>query len=303
MFVLDTWRIVTAGESMSRGLDHVIHAVRDLDAAGEFYTRLGYTVGARNRHPWGTHNRIVQFPGFFLEILTVAEPEKLPPLSDNTNLFAALNRDFLVTVGEGFTGLVLEGHDPAGEHAALAAAGFGGIPLFHFSRKGKRPDGSDTEVGFDIAFARYPASPHAAFFTCKQTHPQNFWSPDMQRHANGARGVAAVVLVAENPTDHHIFLQTLAGVRDVQATSRGITIPTERGSILALDPRSFRDTFGVDGPRDEGLRLGALVFSVGNLDATRALIERNGIKAKDQHDKLVVSGDAAHGAVIAFEAS
>ena len=34
-------------------------------------------MGARNRHPWGTHNHIVQLPGFFVELLTVAEPEKL----------------------------------------------------------------------------------------------------------------------------------------------------------------------------------------------------------------------------------
>ncbi len=62
---------------MARGLDHIVHAVRDLDAAADFYRRLGFTVGARNRHPWGTHNHIVQLPGFFIELLTFAEPEKL----------------------------------------------------------------------------------------------------------------------------------------------------------------------------------------------------------------------------------
>ena len=62
---------------MARGLDHIAHAVRDLDAAADFYRRIGFTVGARNRHSWGTHNCIVQFPGFFIEILTLAEPEKL----------------------------------------------------------------------------------------------------------------------------------------------------------------------------------------------------------------------------------
>ncbi len=56
---------------MPRGLDHIVHAVRDLDAAGELYARLGFTVGARNAHPWGTHNRIVQFSGFFVELLTI----------------------------------------------------------------------------------------------------------------------------------------------------------------------------------------------------------------------------------------
>ena len=62
---------------MARGLDHIAHAVRDLDAAADLYRRLGFTVGARNRHTWGTENHLVQFPGFFIELLTVTAPEKL----------------------------------------------------------------------------------------------------------------------------------------------------------------------------------------------------------------------------------
>ncbi|MGB8511504.1 MAG: VOC family protein, partial [Pseudolabrys sp.] len=54
---------------MARGLDHIVHAVRDLDAAADLYRRLGFTVGARNKHPWGTYNHIVQLPGFFIELL------------------------------------------------------------------------------------------------------------------------------------------------------------------------------------------------------------------------------------------
>jgi len=286
---------------MARGLDHVIHAVRDLDAAGELYERLGFTVGTRNRHPWGTHNRIVQFPNFFLEILTVGEPEKLPQRGDNSIPFATINRHFLDHVGEGLTGMVLEGFDPAGELSAFEAAGFGGVPLFHFERKGKRADGSDTEVGFDIAFARYPSSPHAVFFTCKQTQPQNFWSGEMQRHANGTTAVSACALVAENPTDHHVFLETLVGVRDLRSSSLGLSIDTPRGDVLALDPRAFADTYGAEAPRDAGLRVGALCFKIPNLAATRSVIERSGIVPREHRGKLVVSGPDAHGAVIAFE--
>ena len=82
---------------MPRGLDHIVHAVRDLDAAADFYRRAGFTVGARNRHPWGTHNHVVQFPGFFIEVLTVAEPEKLG--DDGLSLhFGAPNREAIARV-------------------------------------------------------------------------------------------------------------------------------------------------------------------------------------------------------------
>jgi catechol 2,3-dioxygenase-like lactoylglutathione lyase family enzyme len=287
---------------MSRGLDHVIHAVLDLDAASEFYSRLGFTVGMRNKHPWGTHNHIVQLPNFFLEILTVAEPEKLPA-ADSANRFATMNHYFITHTGEGLSGLVLESRDPATDKAAFDKAGFGGLPVFHFSRKGKRADGSDTEVGFDLVFARYPGSPRAVFFTMKQTQPENFWSEKMQHHANGAVAIAACVLVAENPTDHHIFLECFAGVRDVRSSSLGLTIETPRGIVLALDRRGFADTFGVEPPIDDGLRVGAAVFKVRDLAATREVLRRNGLLARDHREKLVVSGAAAHGAVIAFEAS
>ena len=47
---------------MTRRIDHLVVAVRDLDEAGRFYERLGFQVGARNRHPWGTENRIDPVP-------------------------------------------------------------------------------------------------------------------------------------------------------------------------------------------------------------------------------------------------
>src|ERR1017187_1997640 len=94
---------------MARGLDHIAHAVHDLDAAADLYRRVGFIVGARNRHAWGTHNRIIQLPGFFIELLTVAEPEKLG--SDGFSIFfGGFARSFL-TRREGLALLFLESHD------------------------------------------------------------------------------------------------------------------------------------------------------------------------------------------------
>ncbi|PZO02624.1 MAG: VOC family protein, partial [Hyphomicrobiales bacterium] len=70
---------VTTIASAPRGLDHLVIGVRDLDAAGAFYESLGFTVGARNRHPWGTENRIVQFPGSFLELITIGDAAAIVP--------------------------------------------------------------------------------------------------------------------------------------------------------------------------------------------------------------------------------
>ncbi len=133
-----------------------------------------------------------------------------------------------------------------------------------------------------------------------QTAPESFWSAELQRHPNGARQIAAAVLVAENPTDHHIFLEALCGVRDIHASSLGLTIQTPRGAVQVMDPRSFRQAFGHDAPKDAGLRLAALVFSVADVAATRALLERNGVPAREQAGRLVIGPEAAFGATIAF---
>src|SRR3977135_362470 len=105
---------------MPPGLERVVHAVRARGAAAELYGRLGVTVGARNRHPWGTHNRIVQLPGFYVEVLTVAEPDKLG--SDGfSQLFGRFNQDFL-KASEGLSVLLLESRAIENDHAELKAA-------------------------------------------------------------------------------------------------------------------------------------------------------------------------------------
>ncbi|WP_281024020.1 VOC family protein [Microvirga flavescens] len=51
---------------MPRRIDHLVIAVHDLDKAADFYRRLGFQVGARNRHSWGTENRLwCSFPACF----------------------------------------------------------------------------------------------------------------------------------------------------------------------------------------------------------------------------------------------
>src|SRR3979490_3622307 len=122
---------------MPRGLDHIVHAVRDLEGAGELYPRLGFTVGARNRHSWGTHNHVVQLPGFFIELLTVAEPEKLG--SDGfSDLFGRFNQSFL-SKQEGLSLLLLESDDAVGDTAAFHSSGLAASEGMKFERRGQPP--------------------------------------------------------------------------------------------------------------------------------------------------------------------
>lgn len=282
---------------MARGLDHIVHAVHDLDAAGEAYARLGFTVGAHNRHPWGTHNRIVQFPGVFIELLALGEMDRIPPPRPRSLSFGAFTRDFLKR-GEGLSMLVLEGKGAA-DAEAFRAAGIGDFDVFNFEREGKRPDGSAVKVAFSLAFAQDKAAPDTGFFTCQQHYPENFWNPAFQQHANGVTGVAGVVFVAENPADHHVFLKAFAGVSDLQSTSSGITIETPRGEIQAMDPAAYRLHFVVEPPDiSRGMRLAAIRFAVRDIGVARGAL---GAGATERMDKLIIAPQAAHGATLVFE--
>jgi hypothetical protein len=285
---------------VARGLDHIVHAVRDLDAAAGLYRRLGFEVGARNRHPraWGTQNHIVQLPGTFIELLTVADPDGIAPHAPRFFSFGAFNRDFLAR-GEGLAMLVLEGRG-APDSAEFRKAGIGDFELYEFEREGQRPDGTPVKVAFALAFAKDPGSPDTGFFTCQHRYPESFWNPAFQRHPNTAGAVAGVVLVADNPSDHQVFLEAFTGVREAQATSAGIRTP--RGRVQVMRPDAFRERFGTEPPATgRGARLAALRFAVRDPEAVGRHLRIENLASSNRMGHIVVGPDTAMGATLVFE--
>jgi hypothetical protein len=286
---------------MPRGLDHIVHAVRDLDAAVDLYRRAGFTVGARNRHPptWGTQNHIVQLPGTFIELLAMGDTSSIAEHGPRAFSFGAFNRDFL-TRDEGLSMLVLEGYGGS-DAQGFRAKGIGDFDLFEFEREARRPDGTPIKVAFALAFASDPMSPDAAFFTCQHRHPENFWNPAFQVHANTAANVAGVVLVADNPADHRAFLSAFADQGDVMATSAGINLKTPRGEIAVMASAAFRDQFSVTPPDgSRGLRLAAIRVAVRDMAVARQHFERAHLPARGGNRQLVIGPEAAMGATLVF---
>jgi hypothetical protein len=286
---------------MARGLDHIVHAVRDLDAAADLYRRFGFTVGARNRHPWGTHNHIVQLPGFFIELLAVAEPERLGTDGFST-MFAAYNRDF-VARGEGFSLLILESKDARADAATFSAAGLAASEDLRFERDARRPDGASVKVGFSLAFAEDKAVHDIHFASCQQHYPENFWNPAFQQHSNSVAGVVGVVVVANQPEQHKQFFEVFA---DAPAVARpgGFAIATSRGMIEVVSPAAFLQRFGVKPPdMARGARLAALRFAVTQPSRLQAVSELAGIAGLYVGNDAIIGSEDAMGAILVFEPS
>jgi catechol 2,3-dioxygenase-like lactoylglutathione lyase family enzyme len=284
---------------MPRGLDHIVHAVRDLDAAAALYKSLGFTVGAGNRHPWGTHNYIVQLPGVFIGLLTLAEPDKLGD-DGFSRLFGAYTGEFLKQ-HEGLSLVILESHGARADEAAFRAAGIAASEVMRFEREGKRPDGSAMKVAFSLAFAEDSQAPDIHFTTCQQHYPENFWNPAFQKHANGATAVAGVVAVAEEPARHRAFMQAFSGAEAI-ASGDGFRLATPRGTIEMVTPNTFVARFGVVAHDVAGgMRLAAIRFAVGDASLMQDVPELAGIAGLYAENAAIVGANDAMGAVLVFE--
>lgn len=286
---------------MTRGIDHLVLAVRDLDKARAFYDALGFTTTPRALHPWGTANHLVQLNGCFLEILGVADAARIAPHKPGEFSFGAHNRDFLAR-REGMSMLVLQSHDARRDQAEFAAAGLATYAPFDFGRDAKLPDGSTARVAFSLAFVTDPRMPESAFFTCQQHAPKYFWKRDYQVHANGARTVAEVVMAAPDPPALADFFAKLQGNDSVRAGSGALGIATARGRLAVLTPSAFAARFGAPpaGPAEPHFA----AFRIAGVDiaAQAARLSAAGIPHRAAGGAVQVPAAAALGVAIEFAA-
>jgi hypothetical protein len=241
----------------------------------------------------------VQFPGFFIELLTLAEPEKLGD-DGFSRLFGAFNRDF-VAQGEGLSLLLLQSSDAFADERAFRAAGIAESEVMRFEREGQRPEGSAVKVAFSLAFAHDRHAPDLRFAVCEQHYPENFWNPAFQKHANGAMAINGAVLVANEPARHAKFLSAYSALEPA-IDDRQISVRTRRGEITVMRPSRYREEFTVDVNNvSRGTQLAAIRLAVHDVSGTAALLKDAGLAPIRRHDKVVVGPDEAMGAAFIFE--
>jgi hypothetical protein len=245
----------------------------------------------------------VQLKNGYIEILEVAEPEKIVPHGARFFSFGAFNRDFLAHA-EGFSMLLLNSRDAASDARSFEASGIGAFDVFDFAREGKRPDGSAVKLAFSLAFAAEPNSPDVRFAVCQHHFPENFWNPAFQVHANGAQRVPGIAMIANDPVSHRNFLKAYTGARELVSNSAGVTAHTENGDIEILETSTAGDRWGIPVKASgEGMTLNAMRFAVADPARTEALHRQNGLAVRRQGDRLIIAPEEAFGATLIFEAT
>lgn len=211
------------------GLDHLVVAVRDLDAAAAEWAALGFTLSPRGLHSAhiGSANYTMMFGQDYLELLGV-----VTPTPHNQAL-----RDF-VAAREGLDRAAFTTTDAAAGADALRARGVEAVGPVHFSRPVPLPDGRETEARFSVF--RWPVSQRVGglgIFACQHHTRDAVWVPSLQAHANGATRILRVLIATEDPAGG---ARALAAAIDGTARQDGAlhvvaTAPT-RGEI-AFAPR------------------------------------------------------------------
>lgn len=275
----------------TRRIDHAVVAVHALDAAAAFYQRLGFQVGPRNHHPWGTENRLIQFASSFIELITVGgDAQAIPDHAIGQFSFGAFVREYLAT-GEGLAMLALDSKDAKADAALYADTGIGTFEPFFFERKGRRPDGSEVHMAFTLAFAVDAQAPQAGFFVCQQHFPENFWNPTFQQHDNGASDITGIGMSVAEPRAHTAFLTTFTGSEAKPGSEKRWTIGLSGGGRIEV----AADLEG------ENPHLHKLAIRVPDLAVQTVRLEQQGVHFTRAANCLTIPSTAAFGMTLCFE--
>jgi hypothetical protein len=283
---------------MPRLIDHLVICVHDLARAEKSLQTLGFTMTPTGLLPFGVSNHLALFENNFLEILAVTDAAAVPAAGPGHFSFAAHNQNFLASA-EGMSMLALHTTAAKTDAARFAAHGIGAYAPFSFGRDATLPGGSTARLQFSLAFGTDPAMPEIAFFTCQQHHaPELFWKPDYQCHPNGALRVIEVVMSAPEPAAHRAFLERLTESAAEFAPGQ-VTVGTAGDRITLLGPREIARRLP-GSAMHEIPRFCAARLAVGDLDATRRELQRNGIGFEIIDGVLLVPAEASHGLALEF---
>ena len=285
----------------SRGIDHVVWEVQDLESARKTFAAIGFTLTPPAVHPFGTGNSLAQFSTSFIELLTVVEPEHVIPMSEGHYSFSSHAARFLET-REGLSMLVFSSNDARADNQVWRERGLETYEVVDFARDARLPDGQSVRVAFSIAFAIDPDMPDIAFFICQQHAPEHFWNADYQKHANGACDIDQVTLIAEDPERHVEFFEQMLFDGEVSRAPGELVGQTARGRVAVLAPERAA-AFYPEGclPEDLGRSgFAAVHILVPDLGVTQRSLESACLSHVSAPSRVIVPANAAHNCMLVF---
>jgi len=268
-----------------KGLDHVVVMVDGIDAAERQYARLGFQVQPRGFHSkLGTANHLMIFDNDYFEILGIVEPTP----------FNAERREWLKE-GGGLANVALATDGAETAFDAFKAAGLNPEAPLYFDRAVEIA-GKTEKAAFRTVRIPKTNMPVVGFFVCEHITPQFVYRAEWASHPNGARGIAGVTVIAEQPARWISELERYFGAGSVTRDGEGIVANTGTQPIRYLTRQAYLARYPGVAPVRPGDHPALLSLRVDSLAACAALLANNGVKTvQPDADRLLVPPlEAAH---------
>ena len=229
-------------------VDHaVINVLESMDDAVARFVALGFAPTARGHHSLGSINHLMVLQNDYLELVGIERG-------------AQKVRREIADSPLGLNGLVFGTDDARALHQRLLAEGVPVSAPVDFDRP-VEIDGEMRIAAFTTVRVAQEHLPAGRVYFCEHKTPSLVWQPQWQSHPNGARALAALVVVVPDPREQATRLARLLGIEvDVDAGagaggtagSAGMAIEVVVGEMVVrfLTLGQYRDRYGVLGCSD-----------------------------------------------------
>jgi hypothetical protein len=285
-------------------LDHLVLPTINIASSRERLGKLGFTVAADARHPFGTENACIFLADkTYIEPLGVASRDECEVTAREGNVFTARDQAFRFRQGEdGFSALAFGSDDAAADDERFRADAISAGRMLEFTRPMRMPDGSESTAGFRLAFAADLRSPDFFTFCCERINPLPADRSALETHANGVVGLSGVALSTPVPSAFAEFFDRVVNGPKVSERSFGLAIETANVLLAVLTPQGMEAFYDVTvSPVDPGLRARAIHFKTRDLSVTAAHLAANGVTYTFKNNRILVKAAPGQGALFAFE--
>ena len=294
-----------------REFDHLMCGMKDINAAGDTYEALGFTVGpVTPLDDVGVANRRILFTpkqenvANYIEFMQLGGAAgKIPPYLQKW-LAGSLNGR------EGVHCFIMRTDDARAccahfekRHQQEPDGGFAPILLeIDFELPG--PQGQLYAVGFSNCV--FPDLEPPLYISTSQIRTLDFYlDAEWRSHANGTRSWTGGIAVSPTPLDTAKALQNIWG-GEVKLNNEIAVVGPGEIPLKIFTPDRFHDTYGV-APMIASGNGSALPYNAGfhlsvdDLDHTRNFLLERDVKLILKDDKVIVPPELAHGMLICFE--
>jgi catechol 2,3-dioxygenase-like lactoylglutathione lyase family enzyme len=276
-----------------QGLDHLLIVAQDLEAVRATYERLGFRPAPRGRHiGWGTANYCLMLEQDYLELLGIVDDSQFLNGLDKT----------LATRGEGLSAAAFIGADLERSARLLRESNVAVGEPQDLKRTIEASDG-DLLPRFQLLHLPRDATPGLPAFICKHLTPDLVWQRGWTDQPNGARRIAGLTVMVDDPGSVAVPYADIFGFRSVTNTDNLVSVDcggcrlrfTDADGLLALHPQARAFT----SPPPQGPV--AMQVEVADKAATANLLKANGVSfERDRDGPLHVPARETGGVMLDF---